>query len=71
MSKNMDEQLKLVHKVVDVVYRENKKIGVTLLRYNVDKPESSFARIQLFARKKEDEKFPQVVCLKYKLEECI
>ena len=40
VSKNMDEQLKLSHKVVDVVDLANKKICVTLLRYNVDKPES-------------------------------
>ena len=38
MSKDMDEQLKLAHKVVDVVERANRKICVTLLRYNMDKP---------------------------------
>ena len=32
MSKDMDEQLKLVHKVVDVADRANKKICLTLLR---------------------------------------
>ena len=32
MSKDMDEQLKLAHKVVDVVDRANRKICVTLLR---------------------------------------
>ena len=37
MSKDLDEQLKLAHKVVDVVDRANRKICVTLLRYNVDK----------------------------------
>ena len=57
MSRDTDEQLKLVHKVVDVVVRTNTKICVTLLRYNLDKPESSYAQVQLFARKKEDEKF--------------
>ena len=61
LSKDMDEQLKLAQKVVDVVDRANKKICVTLLRYNVDKPESSYAQVQLFVRKKEDEKFQQVV----------
>ena len=35
MSKDMDEQLKLIHKAVDVVDRANRKICVTLLRYNV------------------------------------
>ena len=61
MSKDMEEQLELAHKVVDVVDRANRKIGVTLLRYNVDKPESSYSQARLFARKKEDEKFQQVV----------
>ena len=67
----MDEQLKLAHKVVDVVDRANRKICVTPLRYNMDKPESSYAQVGLFAGKKEDEKFQQVVYLKYKLEEFI
>ena len=71
MSKDMDEQLKLAHKVVDVVDRANRKICVTLLRYNVDKPESSYAQVRLFARKKEDEKFQQVVYVNYTLEEVI
>ena len=61
VSKDMDEQLKLAHKVVDVVDRANRKICVTLLRYNVDKPEGSYAQVRHFARKKEDEKFQQVV----------
>ena len=69
MSKDMDEQLKLAHKVVDVVDRANRKICVTLLRYNVYKLESSFAQVRLFARKKEDEKFQQFVFVNYKLEE--
>ena len=71
MSKDMQEQLKLAHKVVDVVDRTNRKICVTLLRYNVDKPESSYAQVRLFARKKEDEKFQQVVYVNYKREEFI
>ena len=57
MLKDMGEQLKLAHKVVDAVDRVNKNICVTLLRYNVDKPESSFAQVRLFAKKKGDEKF--------------
>ena len=71
MSKDMDEQLKLAHKVVDLVDRANRKIFVTLLRNNVDKLESSYAQVPLFARKKEDEKFQQVVNVNYKLEEFI
>ena len=71
MSKDMDEQLKLAHKVVDVVNRANGKICVTLLRYNVIKPESSYAQVRLNARKKEYEKLQQVVYVNYKLEEFI
>ena len=71
MSRDMDEQLKLAHKLVDVVDRTNRKICVTLLRYNVDKLDSSYAQVRLFARKKEDEKFQQVVYVKIKLEEII
>ena len=44
---------------------------VTLLRYNVDKLESSYAQIRLFARKKEDEKLQQIAHGKYELEEFI
>ena len=71
LSKFMDEQLKLAHKVVDVVDRANRKICVTFLRYNVDKPESSYSQVRLFARKKEDEKFQQVVYVNYKIKEFI
>ena len=71
MSKDMDEQLRLAHKVVDVVDRANRKVCVSLLRYNVDKPESSYAQVRQFARKKVDEKFPQVVYVNFKLEDFI
>ena len=60
MSKDMDEQLKLAHKVVDVVDQAQREICVTLLWYNVDEPQSSYAQVRPFARK-EDEKFQQVV----------
>ena len=71
MAKDIYEQLKLAHNVVDVVDRANRKVCVTLLRYNVDKPESSYAQVQFFARKKKDEKFQHVVFVNYKLEEFI
>ena len=71
MSRDMDEQLKLAHKVVDVVDRTNRKFCVTLLRYNVDKPESSYAQVRLIARKKEDVTFQQVVYVNCKHEEFI
>ena len=71
MSREMDEKLKLAHKVVDVVDRTNRKICVTLLRYNVDNPERSYAQVRSFERKKEGEIFQQVVYVNYKLEEFI
>ena len=61
LSKDMKEQLKLVHKVIDVVDRPNRRICVTLLRYKVDNPETSYAQVRLFGRKKEKEKFQQIV----------
>ena len=69
----MDEQLTLAQKVVDVVDRANRKIWVTLLRYNVDKTESSYAQVRLFAKRKDDEKFQHVVVVyvNYKLDEFI
>ena len=51
--------------------RANRKTCVTLLRYNVDKPESCYAQFRLFARKKHNEKFQPVVYVNYKLEEFI
>ena len=41
MSKDVNEQLKLVHKVIDIMGRIARKIFVTLLRYSVHKRESS------------------------------
>ena len=69
MSKDLHEQLKLAHKVVDIVDRANRKIFVTLLRYRVGKTESSYAQVQLLARKKKDEKLKKIVSVNYKLEE--
>ena len=71
LSKNMEEQLKLVHKVIDIVDRPNRRICVTLLRYKVDNPETSYAQVRLFGRKREEEKFQQTVYVNYKLDEFI
>ena len=57
MSKDTAEQIKVAHNAIDVVDRANRIFRVTLLRYNVEKPESSSAQVRLFAKKKEDEKF--------------
>ena len=67
----MNGQLKVAHKVVDVVDRADRKICVTLLQYNVDKLENFCAQVRLFASKREDEKFRQVVDVNYKLEKFI
>ena len=45
MSKDMEEQLKLTPKVLDVVDYPYKKDCLNLLHNNVDKPWSSYARI--------------------------
>ena len=71
LSKDMEEQLKLVHKVNDVVHRPNRRICVTLLRYKVDNPETSYAQVRLFGRKKEEGKFQQIVYVNYRLDEFI
>ena len=71
LSKDMEEQLKLVHKVIDVVDRANRKICVTLLRYKVDNPDTSYAQVRLFGRKNEKEKIQQIVYVNYRLDEII
>ena len=67
----MEEQLKLVHNVIDVVDHPNRRICVTLLRYKVDNPATSYALVRLFGRKKEEEKFQQIVYVNYKLDDFV
>ena len=71
LSRDMEEQLKLVHKVIDVVDRPNRKIGVTLLRYKADNADTSYAQVRLFGRKKEEENFQQIGYVNYRLDEFI
>ena len=71
LSKDMEDQLKPVNKVIDVVDRPNRRICVTLLRYKVDNPETSYAQDRLFGRKKEEEKFQQIVYVNYRLDEFV
>ena len=59
----------MVHKLVHIVDRTNRNNCVTLLRYNVDKPESSYAQSRLFEIKEEHEKLQQTVYVKYKIED--
>ena len=68
LSKDMEEQLKLVYKVIDILDRPKRRICVTLLRYKVDNPETSYDQVCLFGRKKEEEKFEQIVYVNYKLD---
>ena len=67
---DMDEQFELAHKV-KLVDRANKKNCKTMVRYNVEIAEGSFARGPNFWKKKEDEKFQQIFYVKDKLEEFI
>ena len=69
LSKDMEEELKLAHKVIDVVDCPNRRICVTLLRFKVDKTETSYAQVCLFGRTKEKEKSLEIVYVNYKLDE--
>ena len=71
LSKEMEEELKFFHRVIDVVDCPNTRICVTLLRYKADNPETSYAQFRLFGRKKEGEKFQQIVYVNYKLDEFV
>ena len=64
MSKDKDEPLKLSQKLVDVDDRTNRKSCVILLRHKLEKLESSYAQVRIFSKKKEDEKFQQIVNVK-------
>ena len=66
LSKDMEKQLKLVHKLIDVADHPNRRIFVILLRCRVDNPENSYTQASLFGRKKEEETFQKIV-LKTKL----
>ena len=70
-AKHMEEQLKHTHKVVEVFDRSQRKICVTMLRYNKEKPEISYVQVRLFGRRKDEEKFNQLVYVNYKLDEFI
>ena len=69
MSKDLIEHLKLIHKVFDVVDRSNRRSCATLLGFNVDKPESSYAHVRFVTQTKDDEKFQKIVYVKYTLKE--
>ena len=61
MSRGMHEQHKLTQRVVEIVVITNRTICVVMLRYNVDKPASSYADVRM--RNEVDSK-KQLSCLK-------
>ena len=61
LAKDIEEQLKLTHKVVEVVDRSPRRICVTMLRYNVGTPEISYVQVRLFGRRKDEENLNQNV----------
>ena len=61
VSEDTDEQRKLAHELIDVVDQANRKVCVTVLRYNVEKLENSCAQVRLLAKRKEKEKFQTIV----------
>ena len=69
LAKDMEEQLKLTQKFVEVVDRPHRKTCVTMLRYNVEKAETAYVQVRLFGRRKDEEKFNQFVYVNYKLDE--
>ena len=42
-----------------------------MLPYNVEKPESSYVQVRLFGRRKDEERFNQIVYVNCKLDEFI
>ena len=61
LAKDIEKQRKLTHEVVEVVDRPLREICVTMLRYNMEKPETSYVQVRLFGRRKDEEKLNQVV----------
>ena len=60
MSKDMDEQLTLAHKMVDVVDRAKGKILVTTLYSYMEKLDSANAQVRFFATKKKEEQIQEI-----------
>ena len=71
LSKDMEKQLKLVHKVIDVVDCPNRRICLTLMRYKPDNPETTYAQVRLLRPKNQEEKFQQIAYVNYKLDKSV
>ena len=52
LEKDMEGQLNFTHRVVEVVERPHRKVGVTMLRYKVEKPETAYVQVRLVGRRK-------------------
>ena len=61
LSRDIEEQLKHGHKVIEIAEGAKRKVCVTLLHYKEDNPETSYAQIRLFTRMTEEENFQQLV----------
>ena len=62
LAKDQEKQLKLSFKVVEVVDRSHRKISVTMLRYNVEKPETSCVQVRFFGRRKDGKIQSNTLC---------
>ena len=71
LSNDMEEQLNLVNEVIEVVDRPRRRICVTLLRYKVENPQTSYAQVRLFGQKNEEENIQQIVYVNYELDEFV
>ena len=52
LAKDMVKQVKLTHRVAEVVDRPHRKICVTMLRHKVEMAETSYVQVRLLGRKK-------------------
>ena len=70
-SRDYETQQTLAHKVVEAVNRSHRKIIITMLRYNVDDPNTAYAQVRLFTRRTLEDTFTQTAFVNYKLDEFV
>ena len=70
-AREMETQLKMAHKVYNVVDLSHRRICVTMLRYKVKIPKTSYVQIRLFTPDKDFQagRFQQIVYVNYRLDE--
>ena len=68
-TRDMEDQLKMMHQVYNVVDQPHRKIYVTMLRYKVDNPDSTYVQIRLFGKMQKDGNFVQLTYVNYKQQE--